>query len=157
MNIEIIQSEHFNLLTTFFVENNLPAITNTFNPFPLTEITARWIAYEPHKDMFFLALQSQKPVGFSMLRGWEEGYKIPSFGMFVDYRQHGKGYGKDLLRLTVEAAQKHNCTQVRLSVYASNLPACKIYSSYGFFETERTDIEHHEKRDQKIIMVKDLS
>lgn len=91
-----------------------------------------------------------------MLRGWEEGYTVPSFGMFIDHRQHGKGYGKELLGKTIEAAQKLGCHQIRLSVYASNQPACKIYAAYGFFETERIDIEEHGEKDQKIIMVKDL-
>jgi ribosomal protein S18 acetylase RimI-like enzyme len=156
MIIKKIRSNNLNQLTVLFSENNVPAITRTFHPFPLTDATTQWIACEPHKDQFYLALKSQKPVGFSMLRGWEAGYTVPSLGMFIDHRQHGKGYGKELLGKTIEAAQKLGCHQIRLSVYASNQPAYKIYIAHGFFEIERIDIENHGDKDQKIIMVKDL-
>lgn len=156
MEMKIILPTDMDALSTFFVENNVPAVTHTFHPFPLNEVTARWMACEPHLDRFYLAWEAGRPVGFSMLRGWEEGYTIPSFGTFIDHRQHGKGYGKELLRLTIEAAQALGCKQVRLSVYASNLPACKIYLACGFFETERVDTENHGEKDQKLIMVKNL-
>jgi GNAT superfamily N-acetyltransferase len=154
IKLKLINSDDFNVLSVLFSENNLPVVTNTFLPFPLTHITAKWIACEPHPDRYYICILNDKVVGFSMLRGWEEGYSIPSFGMFIDHRFQGRGIGKVLMNLTIEEARKLGCLQMRLSVYANNLSARKIYHYAGFIETERSKIEND--LDYKIIMIKDL-
>lgn len=140
----------------FFAENNVEAITRSFTPFELSDETARWIACEPHKDQFYLGTIDDQPVGFSMLRGWDEGFSVPSLGIFIDYRKHGLGFGKKLLDLTIEAAKSLNCTKIRLSAYASNQSACKIYWSRGFKEIERSTVTHNGTLDENIVMLKDL-
>jgi ribosomal protein S18 acetylase RimI-like enzyme len=157
MLIKIVWPEDLGLLSTFFIANNVDRITCSFTPFTLSIETARWIACEPHKDKFYLGLIENKPVGFSMLRGWDEGFSIPSFGIFIDYRKHGLGLGKEMLDLTIEAAKNLACEKVRLSVYTSNPSACKLYLSKGFKEIERSPVMHNGVPDQKIIMIKDLT
>ena len=154
MIIKIIQPNSFGQLSMFFAENNVDAVTRSFTPFELSAEMARWIACEPHKDRFYLGMIDDKPVGFSMLRGWDEGFSIPSFGIFIDYRKHGLGLGKELLDLTIEAAKGLNCSKIRLSAYASNLSACKIYLSRGFKEMERSTVMHNDALDEKIVMLK---
>jgi ribosomal protein S18 acetylase RimI-like enzyme len=91
-----------------------------------------------------------------MLRGWDEGFSIPSFGMFIDHRRHGLGLGKEMLALTIEAARELLCEKIRLSVFASNPSACRIYLGAGFKEIERIAVIHHGAADQKIVMIKDV-
>jgi ribosomal protein S18 acetylase RimI-like enzyme len=76
--------------------------------------------------------------------------------MFIDHRKHGRGLGKQLLDLTIDDAKKLQCNKIRLSVYASNSPAYKIYQSRGFVEVERSKIIINNLADEKIVMVKDL-
>lgn len=149
--------EDLNLLAGFFIENNVKVITSSFTPFPLSFETAHWMTTTPHKDKFYLGLLENQPVGFSMLRGWEEGFSIPSFGMFIDYRKHGLGFGKEMLDLTLEVSRHLGCGKVRLTVFASNPAAFKIYRSRGFKEIERSAVVHGNVPDQKIVMIKDLS
>ena len=52
-----------------------------FDPFPLTDETARRLACEPRLDRYYVAEVSSELIGLSMLRGWDEGYEIPSFGV----------------------------------------------------------------------------
>lgn len=139
------------------MNNNVEAITRYFTPFPLTRETAHWIACEQHQDKYYFGIVDNELVGFSMLRGWEEGYSIPSFGMFIDKAQQGLGYGKQLLDLTIDAAKQLGCRQIRLSVRMGNHSAYKIYKSRGFKEIERTELVFEDTRDAKIIMIKDLN
>jgi ribosomal protein S18 acetylase RimI-like enzyme len=157
IRLKNIQPEDLETLSDFFAGNNVPGITDSFTPFPLTPETAEWIACQPHRDRFYLAFDGNTPVGFSMLRGWDEGYSIPSFGIFIDHRQHGHGFGRELLALTVGEAKNLGCEKVRLSVYASNPAACRIYRDLGFVEAERISITHLGQKDQKIVMVKELN
>ena len=95
-------------------------------------------------------------VGFSMLRGWEEGYSIPSFGMFIDKAQQGLGYGKQLLDLTIDAARQLGCGRYASVCAWATIPLIRIYLSRGFKEIERTKLVIEGTRDEKIIMIKDL-
>ncbi len=156
MEFKQIDCTDVELLSRFFVENNVPKITSMFTAFPLTREIAHWIACEPHQDRFYIALQNGEITGFSMLRGWDEGFSVPSFGIFIDHRKHGFGIGKELLDHTIEAAQKIGCKKIRLSVYASNQIAYKIYENRGFTEIERLAIEHNGLPDQRIVMLKEL-
>lgn len=157
MLFKIIRPDDLGQLLTFFSENNVELITRSFAPFTLSSETARWIACEPHNDKFYLGLIENEPVGFSMLRGWDEGFSIPSFGIFIDHRKHGLGLGKEMLDLTIEAAKNLDCEKIRLSVFASNPSACKLYLSRMFKEIERSPVAHNGVPDQKIIMIKDLT
>lgn len=143
-------------LAHFLDDNNIPEIVRYFHPFPFSPETAQFIACNPHKDKYYLALLDNQIMGLSMLRGWDEGFSVPSFGIVIDYRFHGQGIGKHLLEYTLEEARKINCESVRLSVYASNSVAVRLYESLGFHEDTRQDVMVEQEQDEKIIMIKEL-
>ena len=91
-----------------------------------------------------------------MLRGWDEGFQIPSFGIIVDYRYHGLGLGRRMTEFAIEEARRLNCSRVRLSVYESNDRALCLYRSLGFEEISREAVVVHGSPDIKIVMVKGL-
>ena len=154
MKIKLVKIEDFEDLAVLFKNNNVEPITRFFTPFALTREIAHEIACEKHRDKYYLGIVEGKVIGFSMLRGWDEGYTVPSFGMFIDQHQHGHGYGKQLLDLTIEAARQLGCEKIRLSVRKANHPAYRIYKSRGFKEIDCSKFRDSE--DEKIIMIKDL-
>jgi GNAT superfamily N-acetyltransferase len=139
-------------LVALFERNRVARVTELFDPFPLDAARARWIALEPHRDSFYLALREERPVGFSMLRGLDEGYVIPSFGIFVDHESHGEGVGRALTAWTVEQARRGGCSAVRLAVYAANLSARLLYESLGFVEQGRQLVDRAGRNEEKIVM-----
>jgi ribosomal-protein-alanine N-acetyltransferase len=149
LHCEPIGPEHVEELTVLFERNRTPAVTEMFDPFPLDAAQARKIALDDGEDAFYLARSGKLPVGFSMLRGFDEGYAIPSFGIFVDQRSQGRGIGRKLTAWTVEQARGRGCPAVRLTVYAANLAACRLYESLGFVERERQSVD---RPDEKIVM-----
>lgn len=145
----------FDELCAFFANNNVPEVTNTFTAFCLNNDTAYFIANKPHKDKFYVFSVDDQVVGFSMLRGWDEGFEVPSFGIIIDRNYIHKGFGKTVLQLTVEEARKYGCSKVRLSVYSTNVAARKMYQDYGFIEIE--SLKPQKNNDvNKIIMIKEL-
>jgi ribosomal-protein-alanine N-acetyltransferase len=143
-------------LARFFEENNLGVVTRHFHPFPLTPRSAETIACASHRDRYYVASQVDRVVGFSMLRGWDEGYAIPSFGILIDHRFHRRGIGRQLLEYTLDEARKLASSRVRLSVYASNHAALHLYESEGFVEGVREQVLVAGEPDEKIVMFRDL-
>lgn len=143
-------------LARFFEENDRPEITRGFHPFPLNAETAQRIACTEHLDRYFLAVCDGEAVGLMMLRGWDEGYQVPSFGVLVDHRHQGAGLGRQMTEFAVAEARRLGCQRLRLSVYASNRPALSLYLSIGFGEISREAVVVAGEPDVKITMVKDL-
>jgi perosamine synthetase len=151
-----IEAVHYEALSCFIRDNNLASIIRTFHPFPMTDETAKRIALGTHQDKYYAAFYGSQVVAISMLRGWDEGYSVPSFGILVDHRFHNRGIGTRLTEFTVDEARRHGSERVRLSVFASNQAAHHIYTSRGFIESERKSVVCGGIPDERIIMFKEL-
>jgi ribosomal protein S18 acetylase RimI-like enzyme len=151
-HVELIAPRHTEPLIAFFERNAVPAVEGTFDPFPLSAKQARAIASRTGKDLYYALLLAGAMVGFSMLRGFDEGYEEPSFGIFVDHHHQGEGLGRRLTSWTIEQAWSIDCPAVRLSVYSHNKAAKRIYDSLGFIEMQRSPIMHAGKSTEKIVM-----
>ena len=156
ISIREIRLSDFERLKGFLERNNTPETIRHFHPFPLTAETARWITTVPRRDRYYLALCRKQVIGLCMLRGWDEGFAVPSFGIVVGREFHSKGIGRIITEYAMKEAKKLCCKQVRLSVYASNISAYNTYISMGFKETNREVVEINGEKDEKIIMDKDL-
>jgi len=132
-----LRSEDANKLGDFFTRNNRPEITNNFSPFPLIYQTACDLLKPERNDLFFIAEENDEFLAFSMLRGKDEGYVIPSFGIFVDWARQNSGYGNRLSEWTFRWADRMGVQKIRLSVYEDNYKALSLYKKYGFTESER--------------------
>ncbi len=136
----------------FFARNGTPETERQFTPFPLTHASAVALGQTMPGDLFFGAFLSEVLVGFSMLRGWADGYRRPSFGLLVDSRHRDRGIGRSLTEFTLCAAREIGATAVRLTVYASNSVAARLYERVGFRETERSPVLVGGDGDERIVM-----
>ena len=105
-----------------------------FHPHPLTRAEAKRIAARSgiRDDLYFAAFIKGRLAGYGMLRGWDEGYVIPSFGVAVGVGYRGAGVGRTLLRYAISAARRRGARSVILKVHPSNASAWHIYESEGF-------------------------
>lgn len=156
LRVALIGTDDGDRLATLFERNSVASVVDTFDPFPLSAAEARRIASTGGEDRYYIAVRGDETVGFSMLRGFDEGYEIPSFGVFVDHAHHGRGVGRQLTRWTVEQARLQGAPAVRLTVYASNLAARRLYESLGFVERERESVDRGGEPDEKIVMSLDF-
>lgn len=154
--VEPVEADHAQALAELFERNRVPAVTDSFDPFPLTAHEAKRIALEPRMDAYFVARVKAELIAMSMLRGFDEGFAVPSFGIFVDHRHQGRGVGRRLTAWTVGEARRRGCAVIRLSVYASNTAALCLYRSLGFEERERAVVARATGQDEKILMTQSL-
>jgi len=106
-----------------------------FHPHPFTRDAARRIAEREgiRRDSYFGAFQEgDSLIGYGMLRGWDEGYEVPSFGVAVGVAHRGSGLGRRLLRHAISIARRRGAPSVMLKVHPANPNARRLYESEGF-------------------------
>jgi ribosomal protein S18 acetylase RimI-like enzyme len=155
--IRPLESDDYELLERFFKKNNLPEVTRQFHPFPLSSEVARRITLENHLDRYYIVVVASGEIGgLCMLRGWDEGYKIPSFGVIVDIQHRRLGLGRMMTEFAINEAKRLRAHRLRLSVNTSNTYAKGLYESLGFKEISKENVLIDGKTDTKIVMIKDL-
>lgn len=71
-------------------------------------------------------------VAYGMLRGWDEGFPVPSLGIAVRVAYRGRGIGRFLLEELHALAKDAGALQVRLRVNPNNLPAISLYARFCY-------------------------
>jgi putative membrane protein len=78
------------------------------------------------------------PVGFVAVR--DSGPEAYVARLLVDHRYQGRGFGKEAIRLLLEACRaRPGCGHVRLSHMPSNAKVARLYERFGFRHTGTVD------------------
>jgi len=103
-----------------------------FYPHPFNEETAVAICRYKQEDKYFVGYHDSKIAAYMMLRGLDEGFENPSFGVYVapDYRR--RGFARQMLEFAIDTCKCNGYKALRLTVVKSNLAAIKLYEEYGF-------------------------
>ena len=129
--------QHAESLASLFARLWKSGDEDFFHPHPLTNEEAIARANYSGKDFYCVMIQDRNVIGYGMLRGWDEGYAIPSLGIALDPSTRGRGYGRELMNFLHDTAKKRGAAKVRLKVDSKNLPAIELYRSLGYvFEPE---------------------
>jgi [ribosomal protein S18]-alanine N-acetyltransferase len=67
-----------------------------------------------------------------MLRGWDEGYDVPSLGIAVHPESRGQGLGELLMHFLHCAARRKGAREIMLKVYKENTAAYQLYLRLGY-------------------------
>jgi ribosomal protein S18 acetylase RimI-like enzyme len=103
-----------------------------FQPHAMTEEQAARITQLHGRDVYLMGFVSGRAVAYGMLRGWDEGYSVPSLGVGVRRDTLRNGYGRSLMLALHDAARQRGATQVRLRVHPDNTAARALYRSLGY-------------------------
>ncbi|WP_169054769.1 GNAT family N-acetyltransferase [Azospirillum sp. TSA2s] len=132
---------HERALGRFFADILETGDDRLFHPHPFTDDEARKICGEPGRDLYYaVMLDRDEILAYGMLRGWNEGFAVPSLGILVSAAWRGHGLGRLLMGQLHMAARLRNAPRVRLKVYRSNLAAQALYRTCGYRFTEEDDI-----------------
>lgn len=85
------------------------------------------------KDLFYTLRFQNEICGIYFLRGFDEGYLIPSFGVYVAERFSGLGLAKLALNAAITKLKERNIKCMMLKVDKQNTRAYKLYTKTGFF------------------------
>jgi glycosyltransferase involved in cell wall biosynthesis len=132
LRFEALQPIHREKLAELFERFRYSKIDQYFHPHPLTTEEAINKCSNRGADYYCLVFDGTNPVGYGMLRGWDEGYTEPSLGMAIDASMQGRGIGKLLMGHLHGIAQSRGSQTVRLKVYTDNLNAIKLYQLIGY-------------------------
>jgi ribosomal protein S18 acetylase RimI-like enzyme len=127
-----LNSEHAASLALLFDRLKQTDAENFFHPHPLTAEEAAAHSKYAGKDFYCVMLQDNNVVGYGMLRGWDEGYEIPSLGIALDPSVRGQGYSRILMNFLHDTARKRGADKVRLKVDPKNRAATELYRSLGY-------------------------
>lgn len=114
-----------------------------FHPHPLTADYAQYLCQRTGqmRDEYFVFWDRQRIIGYGMLRGWDEGYDVPSFGVCVLPSRRSEGIGQRLLVYALERCRLRGARRVRLTVYRDNIWAVHVYRKFGFVFTPKNNEE----------------
>jgi ribosomal-protein-alanine N-acetyltransferase len=135
MNIRSLSPSDVHALTRFFAAICADEDTvSYFHPHSFDAETAQRICNRDgiHKDRYFAAFDGQMIVGYAMLRGWDEGYEMPSFGVCVRPDARGRGIARSLLSEALSRARTAGACRMMLKAYGENAVARRLYESMGF-------------------------
>jgi ribosomal protein S18 acetylase RimI-like enzyme len=120
-----------------------PDIVRFFHPHPLTQAFAASLCsrQESCRDRYFVMQYCGRFVAYSMLRGWDEGYAIPSFGGSTHPELRGAGLGRLLLLHAIVESRTTGANQLRLTVYKDNVRAVHLYRTIGFTFSDKNEHE----------------
>lgn len=116
--------------------------TTHFHPHPFTREEAERIASHSGADVYAILEVDGRPVAYGMLRGWDEGYEVPSLGIAVRRDAYRQGHGRAMMDRLHAIARDRRAPRIRLRVHPDNLAARALYESLGYREAgeERGEI-----------------
>jgi len=122
--------------------------TTHFRPHPMDADEAWRIANLDGQDLYLLGFVGGEAVAYGMLRGWDEGYSVPSLGIGVPRDRMRQGFGRAMMLALHEAARQRGAARIRLRVHPENTGAAALYRLLGYRTAG--------KERGEILMLKDL-
>lgn len=106
-----------------------------FHPHPLTAGFAE--TFQWRLDVHVLVVlrppdTDPLAVAYGLLRGWDDGYEIPSLGLAVSSAHRGLGFGRLMMEYLHVVARLRGSPAIRLKVYPENVAARRLYVSLGY-------------------------
>lgn len=137
LELRLLRPELAGLLREFFRAFVRGPDHAFFHPHPLTDDAADRLCSYQGRDLYYAACVAGRIVAYGMLRGWDEGYDIPSLGMAIHPEARRRGLARSLMAFLHTAAKLRGARQVRLTVYRDNQRAVAIYQRLGYVFTEK--------------------
>jgi ribosomal protein S18 acetylase RimI-like enzyme len=103
-----------------------------FRPHDLGAAGARQIARHVGKDVYLIGFLGTVPVAYGMLRGWDEGYRIPALGIGIRDGYRDQGLGRQMMQALHDIVRERGGHRVRLRVAPGNTRARHLYESMGY-------------------------
>ena len=132
IEIRKIDKELSTQLNQFFMDIVKSGDQEYFHPHPFSPEQVNHIVEYEGNDLYFALVKGSNIFGYGILRGWDEGFSIPSLGIIIRKNMRGRGFGKLLMHFLHVVAKEKGATQVRLKVYPENFISKKLYENMGY-------------------------
>jgi len=137
IEIERLRPEHLDRLKVFFEAINNPAYVENFSPHPFDDENANRVCNYNGQDLYYsVLLDRSEIIAYGILRGWDEGFEIPSIGLCVLQGYQGRGLGELLMNLLETVSRLRSCQKVMLKVKKNNTAAISLYEKRKYVFSE---------------------
>lgn len=103
-----------------------------FHPHGGDQATLRSLANDPGRDVHLLMVHLGDVVAYGLLRGWNEGFEVPSLGIAVHPSSRRHGVGRLMMEHLETIARLRGATVIRLRVRSDNHDARRVYEHRGY-------------------------
>lgn len=139
LEIRVLTSEWQQALLTFFGALEEVNTADLFRPHPFTDQAVEGILRSAHLDLYYVLVEDFAVLGYGMLRGWDEGYQVPSLGIAIHPRVRSNGLGRVFMNFLAAAAKSRGAQKIRLRVMPQNRRAVSLYESLGYVFSSHDD------------------
>ena len=119
-------------LARFFADLAASGDDAFFHPHPGDVATLQSIAEHPGKDIHAVFIEGEDVRVYGLLRGWNEGFAIPSLGIAVHPAVRAVGLGSLMMEYLETMARYRGANAIRLRVHKGNALATAIYERRGY-------------------------
>jgi RimJ/RimL family protein N-acetyltransferase len=134
IRLSSLRSEHARELSTLLSSQRSEYI-RFFNPFSFDLTTIEDILARRREDVFTGIYLQDQLVGFFMLRGWDKGYEVPTFGILIDERHSELGLARLSLTMAKKISRLKGSPRIMLKVSPQNAAAKYLYEEEHFVQT----------------------
>lgn len=106
-----------------------------FTAFEIDLVQISDILKAAKKDPYFGFFIQDALIGFFMLRGFDAGYEIPSYGVFISEKYAGKGLARLSVEYAIAYCKLNHIPRLMLKVHPLNIRALNLYLKMGFVQT----------------------
>jgi len=117
------------------LQHQPPDYMRYFTPFQFDEKTVYSILSSVKRDVYMGFYWNGQLIGFFMLRGWDSGYEIPSYGVTIHHRFRNLGLAFLSIELAKVICRLCGASGVMLKVHRENEAARRVYEKAGFMRT----------------------
>jgi RimJ/RimL family protein N-acetyltransferase len=114
------------------LSNEEPDYLKHFTPFEFSTESFSKILGNAKKDKYFGIFVNDELAGFYMLRGFDEGFEIPAYGVWISSNFSNKGLSRLTLYHAFSFCRINNIKTLMLKVHPENKAAKALYESLGF-------------------------
>ncbi|MEE9450876.1 MAG: GNAT family N-acetyltransferase [Ignavibacteriaceae bacterium] len=151
-NVEIkeLQSEQASTLSALIL-NTPKDHTKYFTPFSFEEDSVKKIINDAVNDKYFGIFINDELAGFYMLRGFDEGYEVPSYGVWISDKFSGLGLSKLTLQHAITFCKLNGLKKIMLKVHPKNIISKSIYEAFDFkqegFDEKNSNLIYYKSLD----------
>lgn len=104
-----------------------------FTPHPFNRTFIDWLRTHTGRDRYLVAsLGTEALMGYGMLRGWDDGFEVPSLGIAIHPSARGIGLGTLMMNTLHRHAWAAGAQSIRLRVHPENARAIGLYMRLGY-------------------------
>lgn len=122
-------------LARFFADLAAAGDDAFFHPHAGDTASLRAVAENAGDDLYVLFVEGDDVRAYGLLRGWNEGFAVPSLGVAVHPDARAAGLGRMAMEYLEAMARHRGAPAIRLRVHKDNARAIAMYERRGYAMT----------------------